>query len=308
MLESVLAIPFWIEFAGTITGALAGAIAGVRAEYDIFGTTVLACVTGLGGGIIRDILLQDYGIYAFQHPILLLACAVAGGLVFYFHKLADAFDWVMDFLDNLSVGLWAVVSVGKGLSAGLAMIPSIILGTITAVGGGISRDVLMAQRPVAFQAGTLYGTASLFGSTAFALMKQNDVLGDYAAITCVVLVMAIRYASEFFGWRTKPAQDYSDKVIVPVKKVAHVAARPVKKVVRNAVDKRIVSSPEPQLPHHEKAAHRIRLRAEAQARMAQSINAGASASPSKAAQVTGEYAPHREPASTSRSNQQTPKE
>ena len=229
MLESVLAIPFWIEFAGTITGALAGAIAGVRAEYDIFGTTVLACVTGLGGGIIRDILLQDYGIYAFQHPILLLACAVAGGLVFYFHKLADAFDWVMDFLDNLSVGLWAVVSVGKGLSAGLAIIPSIILGTITAVGGGISRDVLMAQRPVAFQAGTLYGTASLFGSTAFALMKQNDVLGDYAAITCVVLVMAIRYASEFFGWRTKPAQDYSDKVIVPVKKVAHVAARPVKK-------------------------------------------------------------------------------
>ena len=139
-------------------------------------------------------------------------------------------------------------------------------------------------------------------------MKQNDVLGDYAAITCVVLVMAIRYASEFFGWRTKPAQDYSDKVIVPVKKVAHVAARPVKKVVRNAVDKRIVSTPEPQLPHHEKAAHRIRLRAEAQARMAQSINAGTSASPGKAAQVTGEYAPHREPASTSRSNQQAPKE
>lgn len=271
MLESVLAIPFWIEFAGTITGALAGAIAGVRARYDIFGTTVLACVTGLGGGITRDILLQDYGIYAFQHPVLLLACAAAGGLVFYFHKLADAFDWIMDFLDNLSVGLWAVVSVGKGLSAGLGIIPSIILGTITAVGGGIVRDMLMAQRPIAFQAGTLYGTASLFGSTAFALMKQNDVLGDYAAITCVFLVMAIRYASEFFGWRTHPAQDYSDKVIVPVKKAAHVAARPVKKVVRSAVDKRIVVVPEPQLPHHEKAAHRIRLRAEAQARMAHGI-------------------------------------
>ena len=183
MLESVLAIPFWIEFAGTITGGLAGAIAGVNARYDVFGTTTLACVTGLGGGIMRDVLLQDFGIYAFQHPILLIACAVTGMLVFYFHKLADAFDWFMDFLDNLSVGLWAVVSVGKALSAGLDTIPSIILGTITAVGGGIIRDILMAQRPTAFQAGTLYGTASLIGSAAFALMKQNDVLGDYAAIT-----------------------------------------------------------------------------------------------------------------------------
>lgn len=295
MLESVLAIPFWIEFGGTITGAFAGAICGVRARYDIFGTMVLACVTGLGGGIIRDILLQDYGIYAFQHPVLLLSCALAGVVVFYFHKIADAFDWVMDFLDNLSVGLWAVVSVGKSLSAGLDIIPSIILGTVTAVGGGIVRDILMAQRPIAFQAGTLYGTASLFGSTAFALMKQTDVLGDYAAITCVVLVMTIRYASEFFGWRTKPARDYSDKVIVPVKKVAHVAAKPVKKVVRNAVDKRIVTNPEPQQPHHEKAAHRIRLRAEAQARMAQSINAAPA--PASTPSTSGEYAPHREPAS-----------
>ena len=236
MLESVLPIPFWLELAGALSGGLAGGIAAARARYDVFGTAVIAIVTGLGGGIMRDILLQDYGIYAFQHPALILACAAAGVAVFYFHKLADAFDWLMDFLDNLSVGLWAVVSVGKGLSAGVGIIPSIILGTITAVGGGILRDVLMAQRPATFQAGTLYGTASLFGSTAYALMKQNDVLGDYAAITCVALVFALRYASEFFGWHTKPAQDYSDKVIEPVKKAAHVAARPVKKVIHPMKD------------------------------------------------------------------------
>lgn len=236
MLESVLPIPFWLELAGALSGGLAGGIAAARARYDVFGTAVIAIVTGLGGGIMRDILLQDYGIYAFQHPALILACAAAGVAVFYFHKLADAFDWLMDFLDNLSVGLWAVVSVGKGLSAGVGIIPSIILGTITAVGGGVLRDVLMAKPPTTFQAGTLYGMASLFGSTAYALMKQNDVLGDYAAITCVLLVLALRYASLFFGWSTKPAQDYSDKVIEPVKKAAHVAARPVKKVIHPVKD------------------------------------------------------------------------
>ncbi len=231
MLESVLPIPFWIELAGALTGGLAGGMAAVRARYDVFGTVVIAIVAGLGGGIMRDVLLQDYGIYAFQHPALILACAGAGLLVFFFHKLADVFDWLMDFLDNLSVGLWAVVSVGKGLSAGVGIIPSIILGTITAVGGGVMRDVLMARPPVTFQAGTLYGLASLLGSTAYALMDQHDVLGDYAAITCVGLVFVLRYASEFFGWRTKPAEDYSDRVIEPVRKVAHVAARPMHKVI-----------------------------------------------------------------------------
>ena len=236
MLESVLPIPFWLEFAGALSGGLAGGIAAARARYDVFGAAVIAIVTGLGGGIMRDILLQDYGIYAFQHPVLILACAAAGVAVFYFHKLADAFDWLMDLLDNLSVGLWAVVSVGKGLSAGVGIIPSIILGTITAVGGGVLRDVLMVRPPQTFQAGTLYGMASLVGSTAYALMRQNDVLGSYAAITCVILVLALRYASLAFDWRTKPAQDYSDKVIEPVKKAAHVAAQPMRKVIHPVKD------------------------------------------------------------------------
>lgn len=231
MLESVLAIPFWIELAGCLTGGIAGGVAASRARYDVFGTAVIACVTGLGGGILRDILLQDFGIYAFQHPILIVATVGAGIVVFFFHKLADVFDWLVDFLDNLSVGLWAVVSVGKGLSAGLDIVPSVILGTITAVGGGIMRDVLMAKPPTAFQAGTLYGTASLVGSTAFALMKQNDLLGDYAAITCVMLVLALRYISEIFGWHTHPAQDYSDAVMRPVKKIAQAAVAPMKKAV-----------------------------------------------------------------------------
>lgn len=273
MLESVLAIPFWIEFAGTLTGGLAGGVAAARARYDMFGTVTIAIVTGLGGGIVRDVLLQDFGIYSFQHPVLILTCAVAGVAVFYFHKLADAFDWVMDFLDNLSVGLWAVVSVGKALSAGQDIVPSIILGTITAVGGGIMRDVLMARPPLAFQAGTLYGTAALAGSTAFALMKQHDVMGDYAAITCVGIVLALRYASEFFGWSTKPSQDYSDRIIEPVKKVAHVATKPVKKAahaatkpvkkaviepVKDAVERR---SPQRRAPKERATAHAAHIAA-----------------------------------------------
>ena len=85
----------------------------------------------------------------------------------------DVVDDEMCIRDSLSVALWAVISVGKGLSAGLDVVPSIILGTVTAVGGGILRDVFMNREPEAFQAGAMYGSAALIGSTVYALMAQN---------------------------------------------------------------------------------------------------------------------------------------
>ncbi|WP_139650890.1 trimeric intracellular cation channel family protein [Raoultibacter phocaeensis] len=225
MLETVLPVPFWLELAAALTGGISGAMSAVRARYDIFGTVCIACTCGLLGGVIRDVLLQNYGIYAFQKPTLILACAVAGVVVFYFGKLATYLDPIVDLLDNISVALWAVLSVGKGLSAGLDIVPSIILGTVTAVGGGIMRDVFMNREPEAFQAGTLYGSAALVGSAVYALMRQNHLLEQWAPFACVALVLILRYASLFFGWRTKPPRDYSDVVTKAV-------ARPVQSVAR----------------------------------------------------------------------------
>lgn len=225
MLDVVLPVPFWLELAAALTGGVSGAMSAVRARYDIFGVVCIALATGLAGGIMRDLLLQNYGIYAFQKPMLLVACAAAGVVVFYFGKLATYLDPIVDLLDNLSAGLWAVISVGKALSAGLDIVPAIILGTITAIGGGILRDVCMNREPESFQAGPMYGSAALIGSTAFALMSQNHILEQYAPFACVALVMGLRYGSLLFGWRTKPPHDYSDAVTQAV-------ARPVKSVAR----------------------------------------------------------------------------
>ena len=225
MLEVVLTIPFWLELAAALTGGLSGAMSAVRARYDIFGVVCIALTAGLAGGIMRDLLMQNYGIFAFQKPELLLACAGAGVIVFYFGKLATYLDPVVALLDNLSVALWAVISVGKGLSAGLDVVPSIILGTVTAVGGGILRDVFMNREPEAFQAGAMYGSAALIGSTVYALMAQNHVLDQYAPYACVAIVLGLRYASLFFGWKTTPPKDYTDVVTSAV-------ARPVKSVAR----------------------------------------------------------------------------
>ncbi len=233
MLEVVLTIPFWLELAASLTGGLSGAMSAVRARYDLFGVACIAIVTGLAGGIIRDILLQQYGIYAFQKPSLILACVIAGVVVFYFGKLTTYLDPIVDLLDNLSVALWAIVSVGKSMSAGLDIIPATILGTITAVGGGICRDICMNREPEAFQTGPLYGSAALMGSLVFALMRQNHILSDYAAPTCVALVLGVRYASLFFGFKTRPPRDYSNVITKPVKSVASRMKPPKGKVQRD---------------------------------------------------------------------------
>jgi uncharacterized membrane protein YeiH len=225
MLETVLTIPFWFELAATITGAISGSMAASRARYDLFGTIVIATIMGLFGGVVRDVLLQNYGIYAFQKPELIIACVATAIIVFYFGRLTTYFDPAIDIIDSLSVGLWAVISAGKALSAGLTIVPAVILGTVTAVGGGITRDIIMNKPVSAFQPGSPYGSAALIGSLVFSLMKSYHILDGYSAALCVVLVIAIRFSSVAFGWRTKPSRDLTvpvaDAMAKPVRALQH---------------------------------------------------------------------------------------
>lgn len=236
MLEVVLAIPYWLELTATVFCAIGGAMAAVRAHYDIFGVVCLAIVTGLAGGMIRDVFLQNYGIYAFQQPTLILACVIMGLVVFYLGRLVTYFNPITDFVECLSTALFVVLGTGKALSAGQEVVPAIILGMMTAIGGGVVRDICMARPPATFQAGPLYSVAALVGATAFALMKQNHLLEQYAAISCVILVIVLRYAALYFNWSTMTARDHSGTVVraitKPVVVVAQKARPPKGKLAR----------------------------------------------------------------------------
>lgn len=219
MLETVLAIPFWVELVATVTGAISGSMHAVKHNYDFFGVVALACVTGLAGGIIRDVLLLDYGIYAFQRWELIVACIVAALPVFYFCKLMDKLDLPMDIIDTVSIALYAIIGAGKAASAGYTILPSVILGTITAVGGGLIRDLLLLRPPRIFISGTVYASATVFGALLFLVLREVDVLAPYAAVIGVVSVILIRFVSVFFNIETKPARDYSHKVEAFARKI-----------------------------------------------------------------------------------------
>jgi uncharacterized membrane protein YeiH len=221
MLETVLYIPFWFELTATIVYAVSGAMSASRAQYDLLGTITMATIVGLFGGIMRDVLLQDYGIYAFQRPELMVACIVCGVVVFYFGRLTMYLDPVTEAVDTIGVGLWTVVGAGKALSAGLGIVPSVIMSLLTAVGGGIVRDVLMNKPIAVFQPGSYYGSAVAIGATVFGLMHSNHVMDQWSGVICVILVIGIRLGSVVFGWRTRPSRDLT----VPM---ADALAKPVR--------------------------------------------------------------------------------
>ena len=231
-MEAALTIPFWLELMATVTGALSGSIHAVKHNYDFFGVVCLACITGLSGGIVRDILLQNYGIYAFQHWELIAACMVSAVPVFFFARLLGKLDLPMDIMDTISIALYAVIGAGKGLTAGYGILPAAILGTITAVGGGCVRDLVLLRPPRIFISGTLYASATFLGALIYLAAKQVDVLASYAAFIGVVAIIVMRFVSVFFNIETRPARDYCDEVEHLASRAKNHCAGAIKKARR----------------------------------------------------------------------------
>ncbi|WP_157975777.1 trimeric intracellular cation channel family protein [Brachybacterium sp. YJGR34] len=143
-----------------IMGVAAGALAS-RLDFDAVGFAIIGIVAGLGGGIVRDLIL-DYGTPAAFDGPWYLACALAGS-AFSFLIAADGAWWrrLVTALDIMAMGLWAATGTAKSLGYGLDELPAILLGVTSAVGGGVLRDVLVGRIPSIFGGGPLYATGAL---------------------------------------------------------------------------------------------------------------------------------------------------
>ncbi|PFG39470.1 putative membrane protein YeiH [Georgenia soli] len=146
-----------------LNGVLGGTIARQR-RFDLAGFVILAIVSALGGGMLRDTLLQAGTPVALTDPYY-LGTAMSGALVAFVIPLGGRW-WSRTFLvgDALVLGCWAATGSTKALAAGLGVLPAVMLGVITAVGGGMIRDVVVGQPPVIFGGNTLYATSAVLAS------------------------------------------------------------------------------------------------------------------------------------------------
>jgi uncharacterized membrane protein YeiH len=191
-----------LDLAGTFAFALNGALTAVRTVHlDIVGVLTLGLITAVGGGIIRDILLDALPPATFL-DWRYLAVAAAGGLVaFGFSRGLTRFSRTIDLADAAGLGLFAVTGASKALELGAGPAQAVLLGAVTGVGGGTVRDVLVGRVPSVLTSG-LYAIPALVGATLVVLASLGDVrlvLGVPATLLAAVVVVVIRMVGLHLG-------------------------------------------------------------------------------------------------------------
>ncbi len=202
--------PPWIELPAIIAGALAGALFAQRRGLDAIGILALAMVNGLGGGMLRDVLLARVPV-ALEEPRYLGAVVVASLVGAFFAEAANRMRHSIVAVDAVALGLFSVIGAQSALNADLPLPAAIALGTITGIGGGVLRDILVGDVPPRMlRRGAPYASASLLGSSLYVgLVVGLDVKRFPAQIATVGLVCVIRGLSVWRGWETPGTSDFT---------------------------------------------------------------------------------------------------
>jgi uncharacterized membrane protein YeiH len=190
-----------LDLLGVSVFAVSGGLVAVRRQLDIVGVLVLATVTGLGGGWLRDVLIGVTPPAALEDWRYLIA-ALGGGLVtFWFHPAIGRMDRVVHVFDACGLGLFCVAGALKASEHGLGPLPAAILGMLTGIGGGVVRDVLAGRVPVVFTRGELYAIPAVAGSAVAATGFELDLPTEYVAIPAAVLIVGWRLVAIRRGWQ-----------------------------------------------------------------------------------------------------------
>lgn len=230
--ESV-AIPLAFELLAVVVAAATGALTARENKLDLVGAIGLAVLVSLGGGLIRDVILQEGNVYILRQPLALPVAIATAAAVFTFPVMVEKPDRLVAILDIFSVGLFAVMGADKTMLYGYPAITCVMMGFFTAVGGGLLRDVCLARVPYIFQRSNLYAIAAIAGASAYiALVKCLGMWNIAAAILSVALTMLVRWWSIRYNIMS-PTEVDLHKLPEPVKKVARPVVRPVRKAAQH---------------------------------------------------------------------------
>jgi uncharacterized membrane protein YeiH len=192
MLTTFASAQLALDLVGVFVFALSGGLVAVKKRFDLFGVLVLAGAAALGGGVVRDLLIGDVPPVGISDWRLISAAALGGLVTFLFHPGVERITRFVRVLDAAGLGAFAVAGSVKAVTTlGVSPIAAVVVGVITAVGGGVLRDLLAGQVPEVLRR-ELYAVPAMLGSTIVVVAAQLGSLRDWVLWVAAGLVFAVR--------------------------------------------------------------------------------------------------------------------
>lgn len=187
-----------LQLLGGAVFAASGALAAGRKRMDLLGVLVIALVTSIGGGTIRDLLL-DRPVFWITDPAFLSISLIAAIVTLVYVRWWHPPEKALEIADALGLGLFTIGGTQIALAAGAPGIVAVVMGTITGVAGGAIRDVLSAEIPLILRKGELYATAAIAGSLVYLGLVRGGVPESSAAAVGMITTIALRFAAIAWG-------------------------------------------------------------------------------------------------------------
>lgn len=203
-----------VDILGTIAFTISGVSAAMQKRLDIFGILVIAFITALGGGTLRDLLIGDLPvawIRDIRYPLIITGTTL---IAIFFNRLLSNWQNMLLAGDALGLGLFTIVGLQKGIAHGLHPGICVALGTITGCFGGVIRDVVLRNIPLIFQK-EIYATACIIGGCSYFLLMRTAMERGWIELICISIICIIRLLSVWLGWRLPAMYRKSDPPTEP---------------------------------------------------------------------------------------------
>ncbi|HCR97385.1 MAG: trimeric intracellular cation channel family protein [Halomonas sp.] len=212
-------VVYWLDMAGVIVFALSGVILACRSKMDPFGMLVLAAVTGIGGGTLRDLVLGVHPVFWVTDPTYLWVILATVGLSLlgfhYIHRLSRRF---LPIADAFGLALFTVIGTHKALLLGTSGVVAVLMGMMTGVAGGMIRDMLAQRVPMVLRE-EIYATAAMAGGTVYVALKTLNMSLSVSIATALTVTLGLRLAAirwhlalPVFAWVTVPPKEADSTV------------------------------------------------------------------------------------------------
>lgn len=218
---NTLNLPLWLDLAAVVVGSFSGVLAAQERRLDLVGMLALCFLSGLGGGLLRDVIMQVGNVYMLQSRWAIPVSLAAGLFGFVFPGLFRQFPHLLEWVDMLSVALFVVTGTDKAIVYNLYPMACVLMGILTGVGGGMLRDVFLGEVPRVFVRSNLYALCAVAGAvTYYGCIEWAGLRRPWAAVACVVVTVGLRRLSLRYGILSPSNVDLTPEIEEPARKVA----------------------------------------------------------------------------------------